>query len=268
MWPLPQAKSIQHFRPACHRHVTRPTCSADMRQGLPGGCMAEHPMGLGEGAIGLISSTSSLMQRSSCLARLEAAQSKTPNIRDRRNGMKLHTVAGMLLVTVSLLAVTEAGSAQDAITAPAQKSVGAAKSQMIPSLAVINSGGASLAADKLTLSDVAANSIVFADRPVRAAGHVLTKHFIQQWGEGKDSFANNDRGLSRLSNSVIGVGHSTSTPSVSGFMFRRAFLRRSDSWGPAGFSCGKRSSWCLQRRFPQSSPLSLVEHRQSPADNS
>jgi hypothetical protein len=95
----------------------------------------------------------------------------------------------MLLVTVSLLAVTEAGSAQDAITAPAQKSVGAAKSQMVPSLAVINSGGASLAADKLILSDVAANSIVFADRPVRAAGHVLTKHFIQQWGEGKDSFA-------------------------------------------------------------------------------
>jgi hypothetical protein len=102
--------------------------------------------------------------------------------------MKLHTAARMLLVMVSLLAVTEGTSAQDAITAPAQKSVGASKSQMVPSLAVINSGGASLSGDKLTLSDVAANSIVFADRPVRAAGHVLTKHFIQQWGEGKDSF--------------------------------------------------------------------------------
>jgi hypothetical protein len=102
--------------------------------------------------------------------------------------MKLHTAARMLLVTVSLLAVTGVASAQDAITAPAQKSIGASKSQMVPSLAVINSGGASLSGDKLTLSEVAANSIVFADRPVRAAGHVLTKHFIQQWGEGKDSF--------------------------------------------------------------------------------
>jgi len=103
--------------------------------------------------------------------------------------MKLHTVARMLFVTTSLLAAGGVGSAQDAITAPAQKSVGAAKSQMVPSLAVINSGGASLNGDKLTLSDVAANSIVFADRPVRAAGHVLTKHFIKQWGDGKDSFA-------------------------------------------------------------------------------
>jgi len=103
--------------------------------------------------------------------------------------MMFHTVARMLLVTASLLAVTEPGSAQDAITAPAQRSIGATKSQMVPSLAVINSGGASLTGGKLTLSGVAANSIVFADRPVRAAGHVLTKHFIQQWGEGKDSFA-------------------------------------------------------------------------------
>jgi hypothetical protein len=103
--------------------------------------------------------------------------------------MMFHTVARMLLVTASLLALTEPGSAQDAITAPAQRSIGATKSQMVPSLAVINSGGASLTGGKLTLSGVAANSIVFADRPVRAAGHVLTKHFIQQWGEGKDSFA-------------------------------------------------------------------------------
>jgi hypothetical protein len=33
------------------------------------------------------------------------------------------------------------------------------------------------------------NSIVFADRPFRAAGHVLTKHFLKEWDEGSDSFA-------------------------------------------------------------------------------
>jgi len=36
---------------------------------------------------------------------------------------------------------------------------------------------------------VSANSIVFADRPVRAAGHVTTEQFIMQWDDGKDNFA-------------------------------------------------------------------------------
>ena len=39
------------------------------------------------------------------------------------------------------------------------------------------------------LTGVSANSIVFADRPVRAAGHVATEQFIMQWDEGKDNFA-------------------------------------------------------------------------------
>ncbi|SDA98584.1 hypothetical protein SAMN03159448_06245 [Sinorhizobium sp. NFACC03] len=42
---------------------------------------------------------------------------------------------------------------------------------------------------KLVLTGVSPNSIVFADRPVRAAGHVLTTHLIEEWGSGKDSFA-------------------------------------------------------------------------------
>ena len=79
--------------------------------------------------------------------------------------------------------------AQDAITAPAQKTIGARSTAMVPSLAVLNAGAAKLASGKLTMSDISANSIVFADRPVRAAGHVLTKDFIKQWDEGNDSFA-------------------------------------------------------------------------------
>ncbi|HEY3621744.1 MAG TPA: hypothetical protein VGL12_05000 [Roseiarcus sp.] len=81
-------------------------------------------------------------------------------------------------------------SAQDAIAAPAQKTIGQpAKSAMIPSLAVINSRGASLQGSILTMTDVGSNAIVFADRPYRAAGHVLTKHFLKEWDEGSDSFA-------------------------------------------------------------------------------
>jgi hypothetical protein len=60
---------------------------------------------------------------------------------------------------------------------------------MIPSLAVINSRGATLQGNTLTMTDVSANSIVFADRPFRAAGHVRTRHFLKEWDEGSDSFA-------------------------------------------------------------------------------
>ena len=38
------------------------------------------------------------------------------------------------------------------------------------------------------MTGVLANSIVFADRPVRAAGHVTTAQLIQQWDEGADNF--------------------------------------------------------------------------------
>jgi hypothetical protein len=58
----------------------------------------------------------------------------------------------------------------------------------VPSLFVLNSAGAKLDGTKLTMSGVAANSIVFADRPVRAAGHVTTEQFIMQWDKDKDNF--------------------------------------------------------------------------------
>jgi hypothetical protein len=94
--------------------------------------------------------------------------------------------AGLVaLVTAPLYAL-----AQDAIAAPAQKTIGQpAKADMIPSLAVINSRGATLQGATLTMTGVGLNSIVFADRPFRAAGHVLTKHFLKEWDEGSDSFA-------------------------------------------------------------------------------
>jgi hypothetical protein len=90
----------------------------------------------------------------------------------------------------ALFAVPVMARAQDAITAPAQKTIGVpASSAMIPSLAVINSRGATLQGNTLTMNDVSSNSIVFADRPVRAAGHVLTKDFLKEWDEGGDTFA-------------------------------------------------------------------------------
>ena len=99
---------------------------------------------------------------------------------------------GLCAGIVALFAAPLAALAQDAIAAPAQKTIGqpqSTKGDMIPSLAVINSRSASLQGNILTMTDVGLNSIVFADRPYRAAGHVLTKHFLKEWDEGSDSFA-------------------------------------------------------------------------------
>jgi hypothetical protein len=103
----------------------------------------------------------------------------------------ISTLAATHLVAAVLLPAWAAPSlAQDAISAPATKSIGVAKPQMVPSLIVLNAGGATLSGDTLTLKDVAANAIIFADRPVRSAGHALTAHLLEEWDESlPDSFA-------------------------------------------------------------------------------
>jgi hypothetical protein len=73
---------------------------------------------------------------------------------------------------------------------PLEKTIGqTTPTGPVPSLAVLNAAGAKLEGGKLTLTGVSPNSIVFADRPVRAAGHVATQQFIMQWDEGNDNFA-------------------------------------------------------------------------------
>jgi len=70
-----------------------------------------------------------------------------------------------------------------------QTTIGQGKPQLVPSLIVLNARGASLQGQTLTLDGVTPNAIVFADRPVRSAGHVLTQHLLEEWGTGSDSFA-------------------------------------------------------------------------------
>ena len=81
----------------------------------------------------------------------------------------------VLIGIVFAAAVSGAAFAQSTTPAapphvPLQKTIGQAKPEVVPSLIVINSRGATLADGKLTLVGVSPNSIVFADRPVRAAG--------------------------------------------------------------------------------------------------
>ena len=72
---------------------------------------------------------------------------------------------------------------------PVQQTIGQARPAVVPSLIVMRARGASLQGGTLTLIGVAPSSIVFADRPVRAAGHALTARLIEQWATGSDSFA-------------------------------------------------------------------------------
>jgi hypothetical protein len=64
---------------------------------------------------------------------------------------------------------------------PSKSSV---KVEMVPSLFVMNARGASLQGQTLTLAGVSPTSIVFADRPVRAAGHLPTEALLEEWTTG------------------------------------------------------------------------------------
>jgi hypothetical protein len=70
---------------------------------------------------------------------------------------------------------------------PLQKEIGQSKPEIVPSLIVMNARGANLQGGQLTLNGVAPNSIVFADRPVRAAGHSLTTDLLEEWSKSNDS---------------------------------------------------------------------------------
>jgi hypothetical protein len=96
-----------------------------------------------------------------------------------------------VLASATLLCGAGAALAQNT-PASAMKTIGtpaAAKSEVVPSLIVLNSRGATLQGDTLTLTGVMPNSIIFADRPVRAAGHELTADIVTDWGTGNDNFA-------------------------------------------------------------------------------
>ena len=110
--------------------------------------------------------------------------------------MTINRIAYLAIAVTGLLYASGLGFAQTATTTPPhvplQKTIGQAKDakpEVVPSLIVLNARGATLQGQKLTLVGVAQNSIVFADRPVRSAGHVLTAHLLEEWGTGSDSFA-------------------------------------------------------------------------------
>ena len=107
--------------------------------------------------------------------------------------MTIKHTTRMFIAVAGLLSAPVLALAQTAASAPAhvplQKTIGQAGADIVPSLIVMNARGASLQGGKLTLTGVSPNSIVFADRPVRAAGHALTTHLLEEWAPGNQDSA-------------------------------------------------------------------------------
>jgi hypothetical protein len=105
-----------------------------------------------------------------------------------------YRTACMAVALVGLLYAPQSSFGQSSTTnmpphVPFLKTIGQAKPEVVPSLIVFNARGANLQGNKLVLSGVATNAIIFADRPVRAAGHDLTAHVVEDWAKGSDNFA-------------------------------------------------------------------------------
>src|SRR5262245_38342442 len=107
--------------------------------------------------------------------------------------MHRRAILSFVISIAGTLCAVQSGFAQSTSAmpphVPLQKTIGQAKTEIVPSLIVFNSRGAALQGGKLVLSGIAPNSIVFADRPVRAAGHDTTAHIVDDWAKGSDNFA-------------------------------------------------------------------------------
>ena len=107
--------------------------------------------------------------------------------------MAVPRASRIAFLAASLLACSTSAFSQEQAKkqhVPLQKTIGEAHSDRpVPSLAVLNAAGAKLDGAKLVLTGVSANTIVFADRPVRAAGHETTRQFLMQWDEDKGTFS-------------------------------------------------------------------------------
>src|SRR5260370_11976394 len=79
-----------------------------------------------------------------------------------------------------------AGAQTPSTAAPSASPQGksSVKVDMVPCLFVMNAHGATLQGQTLTLAGVSPTASVFADRPVRAAGHLPTEALLEEWSTG------------------------------------------------------------------------------------
>jgi len=101
---------------------------------------------------------------------------------------RIRFLAALAAITVPAFAALPT-LAQTAPATGAPKVIGQPQApRVVPSMIVLNARGAKLGGGKLVLDGVSPNAIIFADRPVRSAGHALTAHLLEEWS-GSESFA-------------------------------------------------------------------------------
>ena len=100
-------------------------------------------------------------------------------------------LAAATLAAMAVFALCGPAGAQTGSAPPPAKTIGRPQQpQIVPSMIVLNARGAKLEGQKLTLEGISPNAIIFADRPVRSAGHALTAHLLEEWSStSADSFA-------------------------------------------------------------------------------
>jgi len=100
-------------------------------------------------------------------------------------------LAAATLAAMALFALCGPAAAQTGSAPPPAKTIGRPQQpQIVPSMIVLNARGARLEGRKLTLDGISPNAIIFADRPIRSAGHALTAHLLEEWSDSApDSFA-------------------------------------------------------------------------------
>ena len=94
----------------------------------------------------------------------------------------------LVAVAVASLTIPAMGSAQPAATRDAMKTIGTPSSlKRVDALLVLNSRSARLTDQTLVLEGTLPSAVLFSDRPIRSAGHILTKEVVDLWSSG--SFA-------------------------------------------------------------------------------
>ena len=108
-----------------------------------------------------------------------------------RLSVALATAAATLGLALGAAAQTQPAAPATASVQGQPKVVGAARHQrLIPSMFVLNARSAKLQDNKLILEGIAPSVIVFADRPVRSAGHAMLAHVLEEWtAKAPNSFA-------------------------------------------------------------------------------
>ena len=108
-----------------------------------------------------------------------------------RLSVALATAAATLGLALGAAAQTQPAAPATASVQGQPKVVGAARHpRLIPSMFVLNARSAQLQDNKLILEGIAPSVIVFADRPVRSAGHAMLAHVLEEWtAKAPNSFA-------------------------------------------------------------------------------